>query len=206
MINPKDFPAGKSSDLVVQSENHPTTTSLIVAEKFGKAHKNVLQSIDRLECSRGFTELNFQPSEYVDSTGRKLPMFKITRDGFVFLATGFTGKRAAAWKEEFISAFNAMERELIERRVEQRTADAMARRVDRQRDESCVWPIRYRKSHEYMLDYSDDQGAELTLLCSVEKFRFTIRGKIGKASPEIRQKYEAAVSVIDDLLRYAENQ
>lgn len=33
----------------------------------------------------------------------------ITRDGFVFLAMGFTGKEAAQWKEAYIEAFNAME-------------------------------------------------------------------------------------------------
>ncbi|EOS1856350.1 Rha family transcriptional regulator, partial [Escherichia coli] len=34
----------------------------------------------------------------------------ITRDGFAFLAMGFTGKRAARFKEAYINAFNQMER------------------------------------------------------------------------------------------------
>ena len=37
------------------------------------------------------------------------PAYTITRDGFVFLAMGFTGKEAAQWKEAYIEAFNAME-------------------------------------------------------------------------------------------------
>lgn len=92
----------------------PTTTSLQIAERFGKLHKNVLRDIEHLECPKGFTELNFEPSAYTDSTGRLLPMYRVTKDGFMFLAMGFTGKEAAAWKVRFIEAFNAMERQLLE--------------------------------------------------------------------------------------------
>jgi len=91
-----------------------TTTSLVIAERFGKLHKDVLRAIDNLECSNEFTERNFALSAYRDSTGRALPMHHVTKDGFVFLAMGFTGKEAAAWKERFIAAFNAMERQLLE--------------------------------------------------------------------------------------------
>jgi hypothetical protein len=50
-----------TTDLVQWHDRHTTTTSLIVAEKFGKRHKHVLQAIERLECSEGFQRLNFQP-------------------------------------------------------------------------------------------------------------------------------------------------
>ena len=36
-------------------------------------------------------------------------MYYITRDGFMFLVMGFTGKTAAKWKEAYIKAFNEME-------------------------------------------------------------------------------------------------
>lgn len=88
------------------------TSSLAVAEYFCKQHKNVIQKIQTLECSVEFTELNFQPSDYTDCTGRKLPCYQITRDGFAFLAMGFTGKRAARFKEAYINAFNLMEKSL----------------------------------------------------------------------------------------------
>lgn len=85
------------------------TTSLAVAEKFGKHHRNVLQAIRNLECPQAFTELNFKLSEYIDPTGRKLPMYDITRDGFAVLAMGFTGPEALRWKIAFLDAFNALE-------------------------------------------------------------------------------------------------
>ena len=89
-----------------------TCSSLDIAIHFEKQHKNVLRDIRNLECSQEFTGLNFEPSEYTDPTGRKLESYKITRDGFTFLAMGFTGKKAAAWKEAYINAFNQMEKRL----------------------------------------------------------------------------------------------
>lgn len=99
----------KQHPVVVIVNNQTITTSWEVARYFGKEHKNVLQTIQNLECSEEFTRLNFQLSEYTDSTGRKLPMYNITRDGFSFLAMGFTGPKAARFKENYILAFNKME-------------------------------------------------------------------------------------------------
>ena len=48
------------------------TTSIDVAEKFGKRHKNVLQAILALECSDEFNRLNFQPVKYVDEKGEQI--------------------------------------------------------------------------------------------------------------------------------------
>ncbi|EDQ2390388.1 transcriptional regulator [Salmonella enterica subsp. enterica] len=97
----------------VTVENGRTiTTSVAVAEYFRKPHKDVLAKISRLDCSVEFTERNFSPSEYTDSTGRTLPMYQITKNGFVFLVMGFTGKRAAAFKEAYIAEFDRMENEL----------------------------------------------------------------------------------------------
>ncbi len=95
--------------LVELVDGQPTTTSLDVAAHFGKLHKTVLRAIANLECSPEFTQRNFVPSEYTDSTGRKLTQYRMTRDGFTFLCMGFTGKEAAKWKEAYISAFNKME-------------------------------------------------------------------------------------------------
>ena len=88
------------------------TTSLLIADKFDKRHADVLRAVEKLECSAGFAERNFALSEYVDATGRKQPMYRITRDGFSFMVMSFTGRAAAAWKEKFIGAFNHLEREL----------------------------------------------------------------------------------------------
>lgn len=93
-------------------DGQPVTTSQNIAEVFGKTHDDVLRRIRTLKCSTEFTARNFAASEYTDPTGRKLPMYRITRDGCAFLVMGFTGRRAAAFKEAYIDAFNRMEAEL----------------------------------------------------------------------------------------------
>ncbi|CSP25812.1 bacteriophage protein [Shigella sonnei] len=58
----------------------------------------MLRAIANIECSDKFTALNFEASEYTDSIGRKLPMYQITKNGFVFLV--------------YIAEFDRMEAEL----------------------------------------------------------------------------------------------
>lgn len=108
-------------DMIQAEDGVPFTTSLAIARAFEKNHFDVLKAINNLECSQSFTDSNFAVSEYTDSTGRKLPMYRLTRDGFAFLAMGFTGKKAAAWKERFLEAFNAMESALIKQQRQKET-------------------------------------------------------------------------------------
>lgn len=93
--------------------DHALVSSKTIADHFGKSHKNVLQAIELIECSEDFRRLNFQPSFYSVETGngaqRQYKCYNITRDGFAFLAMGFTGKKAAQFKEAYINAFNTME-------------------------------------------------------------------------------------------------
>ncbi len=99
--------------LVVNS-GIPLVDSRLVAAKFDKRHSDILRAIEGLkkECSLKFTERNFAFSEYRDSTGRRLPVVCMTRDGYSMLAMGFKGSEATRWKEKFIDAFNTMERRL----------------------------------------------------------------------------------------------
>ena len=57
------------------------TTSLNVAEVFGKPHKDVLKAIDNLECSQEFARRNFAPGGYADKNNQMRKMYDITRDG-----------------------------------------------------------------------------------------------------------------------------
>ena len=105
------------NELVFRGENGtPMTTSLLVAEVFGKGHKHVLRDIDNLDCSEEFTESNFglcmKIRELANGVKKQDRYYNITRDGFTFLAMGYTGKKAAEFKEKYIAAFNAMEQQL----------------------------------------------------------------------------------------------
>ena len=56
--------------VVLNTENKPTTTSLIVAERFGKQHKHVLEKIEQLECSEDFLRSNFRLKTYQVRVGK----------------------------------------------------------------------------------------------------------------------------------------
>lgn len=90
------------------------TTSLKIAEVFGKQHKDVLRAIEKLECPDEFARRNFAPGSYKDANNQDRPMYIVTRDGFTLLAMGFTGKAAMQFKVAYIEAFNAMERTIRE--------------------------------------------------------------------------------------------
>ena len=98
-------------------DGRPAVTSLEVAKFFNKRHDNIVRDIRSImgNCPENFTALNFEVSNYLDETGRSLPMYIIYRDGFMLLVMGYTGKKALAIKLAYIEAFNAMEEELARR-------------------------------------------------------------------------------------------
>lgn len=95
--------------LLAVSDGKIRVESKVVADSFGKIHRDVLRAIESLECSTEFRVRNFAHSTYTSSQGKVLPSISMTRDGFCMVAMSFTGKRATQWKESFLEAFNKME-------------------------------------------------------------------------------------------------
>lgn len=87
------------------------TTTQNVAEAFGKQHYHVLAKVRGLECSDQFLTNNFSLVQF-EHRGNTYEAFEMTKDGFMFLVMGFTGKKAAAIKEGYIAAFNWMAEQL----------------------------------------------------------------------------------------------
>ena len=89
--------------------------SLFVAKAFEKRHDHVVRDIEKITdpksgVSEEFNKLNFERITYKDKTGRKLPCYAMTRDGFTMLVMGYTGAKAMRFKELYIKRFNEMER------------------------------------------------------------------------------------------------
>lgn len=109
--------AGASAPIVSISNNTVVTTSMAVAEAFGKSHKDILRSIGGLLAVLSADhKRNFAPMVIDVQIGsgavRKSTAYEITRDGFTLLAMGFTGRKALEFKLAYIDAFNAMESQL----------------------------------------------------------------------------------------------
>lgn len=98
-------------------EGRPVTSSIKVAEYFGKQHKDVLESIRKLvglkpEFER---ERNFSLTQEIKKLGatmRKIPFYWMDRKGFSILAMGFTGAKALDFKCAFYDEFERMEAQL----------------------------------------------------------------------------------------------
>lgn len=109
----------ETNELIEIENGQPVTTSLKVAEIFGKLHKNVLRDIQEKilpYVSGDFAQLNFEPSSYVNEQNKHQPMYYITRDGFTMVAMGYTGAKAMKFKEAYINEFNKMEAMLQKKR------------------------------------------------------------------------------------------
>ncbi|MEO0955703.1 MAG: phage regulatory protein/antirepressor Ant, partial [Pseudomonadota bacterium] len=98
-------------ELVKVIDGKPMADSLTVAEVFGKRHDDVMRAVRNMDCSSEFRDRNFAGSTYRPENGRRdYPLYNMTRDGFTFLVMGFTGAKAAQWKEAYIDAFNKLEK------------------------------------------------------------------------------------------------
>lgn len=116
------------SQLVILKDRQAVTTSLQVAENFGKNHRDVLKTVDELvegvaqnyaDPSNGRVVKNsanlFYETTYThEQNKQQYRMYYMNRDGFTLLAMGFTGSKALQFKLKYIDAFNQMEQKLLQ--------------------------------------------------------------------------------------------
>ncbi|OAK78513.1 antirepressor [Lacticaseibacillus rhamnosus] len=98
------------NELVIMHNKQAVTTSLRVAEVFGKDHKHVLETISNLAAEKSAAKFFAETTYY--NRGKQYPMYYMNRDGFTLLAMGFTGKKALQFKIQYIQAFNSMETQI----------------------------------------------------------------------------------------------
>lgn len=105
----------------ISKDKQVVTTSVRVAEVFGKRHDNILRQINtligRLREQQDFSRLKNEAAKYAvanykDEQGKLRKQYIMNRDGFTLLAMGFTGPKALKFKLQYIQAFNDMEARL----------------------------------------------------------------------------------------------
>lgn len=141
------------AELVFQNSNgNDVTTSLIVAQVFGKNHKDVLRDIEKLSCSEDFRVRNFAHTPYTHpQNGQVYHYYEMTKDGFSFLVMGYTGAKAGEFKERFISEFNKREmmlkdddyilmrsQQILQKRVEAAEQRVKALEADNQQKDAKI--------------------------------------------------------------------
>jgi phage regulatory protein, rha family len=183
----------------------PATTSLAIAEHFGKRHDNVVRDIRRImaETPDDFTALNFEESDFTDATGRALPMFIVFFDGFILLAMGYTGKKALQIKLAYIAAFNAM-REQIETQPTPPLLDTTTRlsqRSDPERKELTAmvnaWvnssPIGYAAARSVINAHFDVKSVDSLTVAQVKEAIAFVREKMDEAPKPLPTSPQAAL-------------
>ena len=153
-------------DLVFISNNQVVVNSRIVAERFNKEHKHVLESIRRISSAEISANEFYQQTTYCYQ-GRVLPEYLMNRDGFMLLVMGFTTKPAMQVKLAFINAFNEMEAKL--KQQSQVDVKALARELRTELApkpielDSAAWEERKRiiKNIEWYLERVDARGLVL---------------------------------------------
>lgn len=111
-INPSSLPL---TPVVSVVNNTVTALSTDVARFFEKRHTHVVRDIENLlsqlpDSAKPNFGLCFENSEL--QNGKPLKRYRMTRDGFVLLAMGFTGAKALQIKLLWLDKFNEMEAKL----------------------------------------------------------------------------------------------
>ncbi len=99
--------------VTLDADNTPVTTSLAVAESFGKRHTHVLRDIEAIDVTEDIGEPKFGLISYTDKWNRQKKAYIMTRDGFLDLALRYRGKKAKRFRESFIREFNRMEKLVV---------------------------------------------------------------------------------------------
>lgn len=112
------------------------TDSRAVALTFKKRHRDVLRIINSMRASAhpeiaAHAERNFALSNYIDTTGRTLPMYRMTAKGLSELAMGFSGDKARVIRIRFLNAFEEVAERLAraERTITQKLLELERREM-----------------------------------------------------------------------------
>lgn len=88
--------------LVELNNEQAVTTSLVVAESFGKRHDHVLRDVSRLRKNMSDHEQMFIEGDSPDSYGRLRKIYHMTKEGFLLLTASYRGKNVLEKKLEIL--------------------------------------------------------------------------------------------------------
>lgn len=182
---------------IIEKENQFWTTSLDVADKFGKKHYRVLRAIENLECSEGFRLANFGESSYLNQQKKEQKMYLISKKGFSRLGMSFTGKEASVWKEKYIDAFEEMEEKLIHLLTRQKNLVWQQARA-----KSIMPQLEKTDTIKIFVEYAYAQGSKraFTYYENTQKMEYTALLEGGYQHLKLLSKNYPGLKTLKDLL------
>lgn len=100
------------TNLVIMKDQQAVTSSLQVAESFGKEHRAVLKAIDDLKegLAQKYADLFWEDTYVHPRNKQTYRIVYMNRDGFTLAALGFNNtQKVLDFKLKYIEAFNQME-------------------------------------------------------------------------------------------------
>ncbi|MCA8080868.1 Rha family transcriptional regulator [Burkholderia cepacia] len=101
--------------LVHLRDGAPMADSVAIAQAFGRAHKNVLASLDSLIADDTINGLEFKPVEYRDAKGERRRAIELTERGALIAMPFIGGTRAREGQVRLVDAFMRMREQLAAR-------------------------------------------------------------------------------------------
>ncbi|MFG5562682.1 Rha family transcriptional regulator [Enterococcus sp. DIV1444a] len=103
------------TNLVIMKDQQAVTSSLQVAETFGKEHRAVLKAIDDLKegLAQKYADLFCEDTYIHPQNKQAYRVVYMNRDGFTLAVLGFNNtQKVLEFKLKYIEAFNQMEKEI----------------------------------------------------------------------------------------------
>lgn len=171
-------------ELVYLKNDEAVCSSLQVAEKFGKEHRNVLQNVDNLIAENSAVKNMFKLSSYKADNGQSYRQFYMNRDGFSLLVMGFNGKKALDWKLQYIKAFNQMESFIREKSTQAWVETRKYGKLTRKAETDTI---------QKLVEYAKEQGS------GHAEMLYMTYSKLANKMAGVKNRDEATVKQLNDL-------
>ncbi|MEF8707639.1 MAG: Rha family transcriptional regulator [Candidatus Accumulibacter propinquus] len=170
-----------ASNIVAVAHGAPTTTSVLIADLFGRPHKNVLQSLDGLIVDGTIDRLDFKPISYFDEMNREQRAYQLSERAALISMPFIGGKKSREGQRVLVDAFLAARDEINRLRRMHASPDWQQARIEGQtarRDET--------DAIKAFVSYAQSQGSRsagkyyLALTKATNRALFFVNAAVGK--------------------------
>lgn len=137
-------------DIIHIADGVPTTTSLLIAERYGKEHRHVLRAIDeiiKLNDDKEFITSHIKELVVEDRYRRPQRIYTLTEEGYFIVAAGFTGAEAINLRTRFTKAFIRMRDILQDAIREQARMDGKNEGI--REEQKCMSSVIWEQFRQY---------------------------------------------------------
>lgn len=170
-----------ASNVVALTHGAPTTTSVLIADLFGRPHKNVLQSLDGLIVDGTIDRLDFKPIFYTDEMNREQRAYQLSERAALISMPFIGGKKSREGQRILVDAFLAARDEINRLRQMHTSPDWQQARIEGQtarRGET--------DAIQAFVSYAQAQGSKsasryyLAITKATNRALFFVEGAVGK--------------------------